>query len=258
MNLLSLIVPVYNEANNLERLLPMLFEAPCQIEREWIFVDDGSSDGSGQLLQALQEQYEFKLLLHDRNRGKGAAVISGLQECSGNFILIQDADFELNPDDIPSLLEPVLADEADVVYGSRFKKNNPQIRRTYHYLGNRALTALSNLMSGIYLTDEATCYKLLRADLFKAMKLHTRRFGIDIEITAYLAKTTARIYEVPIRYYPRSHRGGKKITWRDGVAALIHLVRFNLLTDLNRAFTKLPERYHPEHVRIPPQSEDVA
>jgi glycosyltransferase involved in cell wall biosynthesis len=161
--------------------------------------------------------------------------------------MIQDADFEYDPDDVPSLLEPLIQGKADVVYGSRFKKNAVQIHRTYHYFVNRFLTLVSNLLSGIYLTDMETCYKIFRADLLKAMRLRSKRFGIEVELTAYVAKVRARIFELPIGYFPRTRLQGKKINWKDGVAALVHLVRFNLFTSLDDAYENLPPKYlaHP-------------
>jgi hypothetical protein len=138
-----------------------------------------------------------------------------------------------------------LEGRADVVYGSRFKKNSPQVHRTYHYFVNRLLTMLSNLLSGIYLTDMETCYKVFRADLLKSMRLTSRRFGIEVELTAYVAKVRARIYELPISYFPRTRLQGKKINWKDGVAALLHLLRFNVFTSREKAFTAVPQRYLP-------------
>lgn len=241
---LSLIVPVYNEAGQLSEVIEALMSSPCPVEREWIFVDDCSRDSSLSVLRALSSRYGFKVLEQNPNQGKGAAVICGIREATGDWIMIQDADFEYNPNDIPTLLEPLLQGKADVVYGSRFKKSSFQVRRTYHYFVNRFLTLLSNLMSGIYLTDMETCYKVFRADLLKAMNLKSRRFGIEVELTAYLAKVRARIYEIPISYFPRTRLQGKKINWKDGFAALFHLARFNWFTNPSEAFREIPERYH--------------
>jgi glycosyltransferase involved in cell wall biosynthesis len=240
---LTLIVPVYNEETLLRDALIRLFETPCSLEREWIIVDDASTDRSPEILRELAGTYPLTVIRQDRNAGKGAAVIRGLAEVTSEFVMIHDADFEYDPRDIPRLLEPLLEDEADVVYGSRFRKDVRQVHRTYHYFVNRLLTVLSNILSGIYLTDMETCYKMFRTDLLKAMNLQSRRFEIEVEVTAYMAKTHARIVEVPIHYYPRTRLQGKKINWKDGVAALYHLVRFNLFTSYETAFTDAPLRY---------------
>jgi len=242
---LSIIVPVYNEEANLEALVEAFLKAPCPIEREWIFVDDKSSDESLARLQSLAALHDFRVLEQPANQGKGAAVIRGIRESTGDFIAIQDADFEYDPGEIPSLIEPLRQGRADVVFGSRFKHSSPQVHRTYHYFINRFLTVLSNLLSGIYLTDMETCYKAFRADLLKAMRLRSRRFGIEVEMTAYAAKTKARIFEIPISYYPRTRLEGKKINWADGLAAVWHLVRFNCLIPFDSCFANLPARYNP-------------
>jgi glycosyltransferase involved in cell wall biosynthesis len=256
--MLSLIIPVYNEAAQVGPALTQLIECPCPIDREWIVVDDASDDGSAEILADLARKYPIRLFTNERNLGKGASVIRGLREANGDFVMIHDADFEYEPRDIPDLLAPLLEGSADVVYGSRFKKTVQQVHRTYHYFVNRLLTVLSNLFSGVYLTDMETCYKIFRADLVRAMRLRSQRFGIEVELTAYLAKTHARVFELPIHYYPRTRLEGKKIGWRDGIAALGHLVRFNWLTSLEDAFEDLPERYtsgapspsrEPKHAR---------
>jgi glycosyltransferase involved in cell wall biosynthesis len=245
--ILSVIVPVYNEAHRLEHVLTeRLFPAPCPIGREWILVDDGSTDGSGEILdRAASGTGEPVRVLHKPNGGKGTAVRAGLEEARGSFVIVQDADTEYDPGDIPRLLAPLLADEADVVYGSRFRRERHQVHRTLHFFVNRLLTLFSNLLSGIYLTDMETCYKLARADLVRCMRLRARHFEFEVEFTAYIAKTSARVFELPIAYYPRTRTAGKKIGWRDGVAALWYLLRFNLLTPRRRAFTEIPERYRP-------------
>jgi glycosyltransferase involved in cell wall biosynthesis len=246
---LSVVVPVFNEERHISNFVEYLMKVPSIIEREFIFVDDGSSDRTAAILKNLQNQYYFTFLVQPKNMGKGAAIRRGIQEARGEFIVIQDADFEYDPNDINSLIAPLMTNQCDVVYGSRFKKNGPQVHRTYHYFVNRILTILSNLLSGIYLTDMETCYKLFRADLVKAMVLKSNRFGVEVELTAYVAKTNARVFEFPISYYPRTKMQGKKINWKDGVAALGHLVRFNLLTKIEVAFHELPGRYTRELVR---------
>lgn len=237
---LSVVVPVYNEEPQLREVIHVLMRSPCPVEREWIFVDDCSKDGSLAILQELSKQFGFRVIEQNPNQGKGAAVIRGIRESTGEIIMIQDADFEYDPNDVPSLVQPILEGRADVVYGSRFKKNATQVHRTYHYFVNRFLTVLSNLLSGIYLTDMETCYKIFRAEYLKPMRLRSQRFGIEVELTAYLAKTRARIHELPISYYPRTRLQGKKINWKDGVAALMHLLRFNLFTSVEQAWETQP------------------
>jgi glycosyltransferase involved in cell wall biosynthesis len=246
---LSLIVPVYNEAAHLEKVIPFLYSISLPVQTEWIFIDDYSTDESLKIIEKLSAQYPMRIIKQPYNQGKGAAVIRGFQEATGDFIMIQDADFEYHPNDILSLVEPILNDEADVVYGSRFKKNAYQVHRTYHYFVNRFLTLISNLFSGIYLTDMETCYKVFRADLLKAMNLKSKRFGIEVELTAYLGKVRARIQERPISYFPRTRLQGKKINWKDGVAALKHLFYFNFYVSFDKAFTNLPERYQVPSVQ---------
>jgi glycosyltransferase involved in cell wall biosynthesis len=252
----SLIVPVFNEAHDLRSIIPFLYSIKLPLESEWIFIDDKSTDESLSILEEMSAAYPMRILKQPRNQGKGAAVIRGIQEATGDFIMIQDADFEYHPKDIPALLRPLMNSEADVVYGSRFKKSAPQVHRTYHYFVNRLLTLLSNLFSGIYLTDMETCYKIFRADLIQSMNLRSNRFGIEVELTAYLGKIRARIFEIPISYFPRTSLQGKKINWTDGVAALWHLVYFNFFVNLDRAFKHLPLRYYPLELQLSVQRID--
>lgn len=240
---LSLIVPVYNEGHHLQEVIPFLYSVNLPLEHEWIFIDDKSTDNSLELLKKLSVSYPMRILEQATNQGKGAAVIRGFKEATGDIIMIQDADFEYHPRDIPPLLKPMMDGDADVVYGSRFKKNAQQVHRTYHYFVNRFLTLLSNLFSGIYLTDMETCYKVFRSDLLKAMNLQSKRFGIEVELTAYLGMVRARVYELPISYNPRTRLQGKKINWKDGVAALRHLIYFNFCVSKSKAFSNLPAKY---------------
>jgi glycosyltransferase involved in cell wall biosynthesis len=220
-------------------------------EREWIFIDDKSTDGSLALLQNLATQNGFRVIAQETNQGKGAAIRRGLMEAKGDVVVIQDADFEYSPNELPSLVQPIAEERADVVYGSRFKQSSPQVHRTYHYFVNRFLTILSNLCSGIYLTDMETCYKAFRTDLLKSMNLESDRFGVEVELTAYVAKTRARIFEVPISYYPRTRLEGKKINWKDGLAALYHVLYYNFYRSFNESFHNLPDRYNSKPVTHP-------
>jgi glycosyltransferase involved in cell wall biosynthesis len=241
---LSLVVPVYNEAHHLEKVIPFLYSVDLPLEAEWIFIDDKSKDESLAILKKASATYPMKILEQPTNQGKGAAVIRGIEASTGEFIVIQDADFEYHPKDLLPLLRPILDGEADVVYGSRFKKNNMQVHRTYHYFVNRFLTLLSNLLSGLYLTDMETCYKLFRSEILQSMNLSSQRFGIEVEMTAYLGKIKARVYELPIHYSPRTRLQGKKINWKDGVAALKHLFYYNLFVSRTKAFkASLPDHY---------------
>jgi glycosyltransferase involved in cell wall biosynthesis len=251
MSLLSIIVPVFNEEAELPRLIDRFMDSPFSVLREWIFVDDASQDQSLSILRALAAKHHFKVVSQSTNQGKGMAVRRGIAEATGDIIMVQDADYEYDPAEIPKLAAPILEGRADVVYGSRFKHSSWQIHRTYHYFINRLLTILSNLLSGIYLSDMETCYKVFRADLLKAMNLRSKRFGIEVELTAYVAKTRARVFELPISYFPRTRLEGKKINWKDGLAALWHLVRFNVFIKLDRAFHDLPAHYLPQPKNYP-------
>jgi len=242
---LSVLVPIFNEERHLEPVMEALLTSPCPIDREWIVIDDGSSDQSLAILKRLAQRHPLQIFKQTTNQGKGSAIARGVREATGDFVMIQDADFEYDPLDIPTMLQPLLEGKADVVFGSRFKKSGHQVHRTYHYFINRFLTMLSNLLSGIYLTDMETCYKVFRTDLIKSMSLRSRRFGIEVELTAYIAKVRARIHEVPISYRPRNRLQGKKIGWKDGFAALWHLIYFNLMVPKERAYCSLPRKYDP-------------
>jgi glycosyltransferase involved in cell wall biosynthesis len=240
---LSVIVPVYNEQPQLESLVCALMRSPCPLEREWIFIDDASTDQSLNVLKTLQKQYGFKLLEQHTNQGKGSAVARGIGEASGAFIMVQDADFEYDPADVPELLDFLIRGEADVVYGSRFKETEFKTHRNLRAFANFFLTFVSNRFSGLALTDMETCYKIFRADLLKCMRLRSKRFGIEVELTAFVGKTRARISEHPISYSPRGYFQGKKITWKDGVAALWHLLYFNYFVSVEEAFENIPTKY---------------
>ena len=233
MNRLSIIIPVFNELASVEELLHRVrsAELPAGISRQIVIVDDGSSDGTTELLERLGESLGdgVKLLRHAENQGKGAALRTGFAAADGDIFLIQDADLEYNPRDYPALLAPILEGEADVVYGSRFHGGAQRVLLFWHYLGNRALTFLSNLLSDLNLSDMETCYKVMRREALDGIELRSNRFGIEPELTAKLAKRKLRIYEVPVSYYGRTYAEGKKIGWRDGVAAVWAILRYNLL-----------------------------
>lgn len=236
---LSIIVPVFNEARYLMSVLKQLSSTACLLEREWIFVDDGSTDSSVEILRSFSFSESTIIVEQANNRGKGAAIIAGLARVTGDFVMIQDADLEYDPADIPTLLGPLLANTADVVYGSRFNKgrNNALL---LSYFGNRFLTTFHNAICGASFTDVETCYKIFRVELLRNMRLRSKRFGIELELTAYLSKLNIRIVELPISYYPRTKREGKKITWKDGIAGIAHIIRFNVLTTKAMAFHSIP------------------
>jgi glycosyltransferase involved in cell wall biosynthesis len=223
---LSVIVPVYNERNTLVEVLRRMraVELPDGIEREIIVVDDGSTDGTRDVLKQLGDS-TVRVVLHDVNRGKGAALRTGFAHATGEYVLVQDADLEYDPEDWPKLLSPVLRGKARVVYGSRFTGERRNML-LLHWIGNRFLSMTTNVLYNTTLSDMETCYKLLERDLVDQMKLHSNRFDIEPEITAKVLKRGIRIYEVPISYSGREFDEGKKITWRDGFAALWTLVKF--------------------------------
>ena len=226
--LLSVVVPVYNEERLVRASVERLRAVPLRMEV--ICVDDASTDGTRAVLEALhREGLVHHLLLHTENRGKGSAVRTGIQHATGQVVVVHDADLEYDPFDLPRLLEPIADGRADAVFGSRFGGGAHRVLYFWHRMGNGALTLLSNMMTDLNLTDMETCYKMVRADLLKRLPLRTKRFGIEPELTARLAQAQARVYEVPIGYDGRTYAEGKKIGWRDGIAAFWHIVRANVL-----------------------------
>lgn len=232
MKRLSIVVPVFNEKDTVETLLERVIAAPLPnaLEREVVVVDDGSTDGTLPLLRAwvARPESKIRLLEHDTNRGKGAALRTGFAATTGDIVLVQDADLEYDPRQYPDLLQPILDDQADVVFGSRFLGGPHRVLFFWHYVGNRFLTMMSNMFTDLNLSDMETCYKVFRGELLRGLTLRSNRFGIEPELTARVAKAQVRIYEVPISYHGRTYAEGKKIGWRDGISAAWAILRYNL------------------------------
>ncbi|HYU09212.1 MAG TPA: glycosyltransferase family 2 protein [Gemmatimonadales bacterium] len=239
--LLSVVVPAFNEAATVEAALRRVREVPLRVEI--IVVNDASTDGTREILDQLaRDGVVDQVIHHDRNRGKGAGIRSGIAAATGDALVVQDADLEYDPTDLPALLQPISTGKADAVYGSRFQGGPHRVLYFWHYVGNRFLTLLSNMFTNLNLTDLETCYKLVRMDLIKRLPLTSNRFGFEVEITARLAQARARIWEMPISYGGRTYAEGKKITWRDGFAALFHILRYNLLVPRNAHTWRLPPK----------------
>ena len=223
---LSVVIPVYNEKNTLLELLGRVRQV--ELDKEIILVDDYSTDSTRDLLSSLPRGDDLRILYQPRNMGKGAALRRGFEAVTGDIVVVQDADLEYDPAEYAVLIQPILANKADVVYGSRFLGGPHRVLLFWHSVGNKLLTTLSNTMTGLNLTDMETCYKVFRADLLGRIVLREDRFGFEPEFTAKVARARARVYEVPISYSGRDYSEGKKIGWKDGVAAFFHIVRFNL------------------------------
>ena len=230
---LSVLVPVYNEERTLEEVVRRV--CAIQMAKEIILVDDGSKDRSREILARLKDQSErandplnqIKVFLQPENQGKGAAIKTAISHVTGDIVIIQDADLEYDPKDYPSLLEPIQDGSADVVYGTRFAGGGAhRVLFFWHSLGNRMLTLLSNMLTNLNLSDMEVGYKVFRAEVLKGIDLKSNRFGFEPEITVKLAKKHCRFYEVPISYHGRTYEEGKKITWKDGFAALYYMIRF--------------------------------
>ncbi len=224
--LLTVVMPVYNESATVEEMVGRVLAVPLRIEL--IAVDDASTDGSREILERLSAQKGFRLLLQERNRGKGAAVRRGFGEARGDVIVVQDADLEYSPEEYPDLLDLIIKGKADAVFGSRFIGRHRCFLFS-HYLANLFLNLVTNVLYNTTMTDMETCFKAVRADVLKSIPLKSQRFGIEPEITAKLFKRGARVYEVPITYEGRDYHEGKKITWRDGFPALWTLVKYRFV-----------------------------
>jgi len=229
MKKLSIVIPVYNEHKFVSTIIERVRQSDsCGLDKEIIVVDDGSSDGTRDVLQAL-ELPGVRVLLHERNRGKGAALRTGFHEATGDIVLIQDADLEYTPDEYPILLSPILSGHADVVYGSRFLGGPHRVHLFWHMVGNRFLTLLSNMLSNLNLTDMETCYKVFRREVIGGLKLRSDRFGFEPEFTLKVARGGWRVYEVPISYHGRDYAEGKKIGWKDGISAIYTIIKYRLM-----------------------------
>lgn len=252
---LSVVVPVYNERGTVDAAVRRVRSVPLDLEI--VCVDDGSDDGSREVLERLRDDGVVDaLVVHERNRGKGRAVRTGIERATGDLVVIQDADLEYDPRDLSRLMEPILDGRADAVLGSRFLGGPHRVLYFWHRVGNGALTLFSNMLTDLNLTDMETCYKMVRADLIKSLPLRSMRFGIEPELVARLAQARARIYEVPISYSGRTYDDGKKIRWKDGAAALWHIARANLLPPKAPPFQARP--LHAQPSRGPTERQDEA
>jgi glycosyltransferase involved in cell wall biosynthesis len=224
---LSIVMPVYNEKATLREIVDRVLKVETGLETELIVVDDFSTDGTRDILTTLTDP-RLKVVTHEKNQGKGAALRTGFARATGDIVLIQDADLEYDPREYPRLLEPILDGRADVVYGSRFLGGPHRVLFFWHYLGNQVMTLVCNMLSNLNLTDMETCYKVFKREVLSKITLKSDRFGFEPEVTIKVAQLRARIYEVPISYSGRDYSEGKKIGWKDGVAAIWHMLRFKL------------------------------
>jgi len=225
---LSIVIPCYNEAQTIQQIVDAVKSAPVA-EKEIIVVDDFSTDGTRELLRTGIEPQVQRVIYHEKNQGKGAALRSGFAAATGDIVIVQDADLEYDPQEYPLLIEPIEKGAADVVFGSRFMGGRPhRVVYFWHMVGNRFLTLLSNMFSNVNLTDMETCYKAFRREVIQSIRIEEDRFGFEPEITAKVAHGNFRIYEVGISYYGRTYAEGKKINWKDGLRAVFVILKYNL------------------------------
>ncbi len=225
---LSVVIPIYNESATIEQLVSRVRAVP--IDKELVIVDDGSTDGTADILRVLSADADVRVFRHEANQGKGAALRTGFKEAVGDIVIVQDADLEYDPREYPRLIQPILDGKADVVFGSRFVgSESHRVMYFWHYLGNRFLTLLSNCFTNLNLTDMEACYKVFRREVIQGIEIQESRFGFEPEITAKVAALGCPIYEVGISYSGRTYAEGKKIGWKDGVSALWCVIKYNLL-----------------------------
>ena len=224
---LSIIIPCYNESSTIVSLINAVKQSPVA-DREIIIVDDGSKDGTRDILDQLSDP-EVRVIFHKVNQGKGAALRTGFQEATGDICIVQDADLEYDPREFPLVIQPIVEDKADVVFGSRFQSGRPhRVVYFWHRIGNGVLTLMSNFFTDLNLSDMETCYKAFRREVIQSINIRENRFGFEPEVTAKIAKMNLRIYEVGISYYGRTYDEGKKIGWKDGVRAVYCILKYNL------------------------------
>jgi len=224
---LSVVIPVYNEAATIDELIQRVLDVP--LDKELIIVDDCSSDTTRERLKAYVDNPDFKILYHDHNQGKGAALRTGIAAATADIVIIQDADLEYDPREYPKLIQPILEGKADVVYGSRFVGGEShRVLYFWHRLGNQFLTLLSNMVTNLNLTDMETCYKVFRREVIQKIRIEENRFGFEPEITAKISRSRCRLFEVGISYAGRTYDEGKKINWKDGVRAIWCILKYNL------------------------------
>ena len=224
---LSIIIPCFNEKATILQLIDAVLDAPIK-DKEIIVVDDGSTDGTHEILKKIHDNTHIKIIYHDKNKGKGAALSTGFAAATGEVCIVQDADLEYDPQEFPLVIQPIVDGKADVVFGSRFQSGKPhRVVYFWHRVGNGVLTLLSNIFTDLNLTDMETCYKAFRREVIQSIKIEENRFGFEPEVTAKISRRNLRIYEVGISYYGRTYSEGKKIGWKDGVRAIYCILKYN-------------------------------